>query len=143
MTLRSYNSNNISISFAGIDFSEFADGNFLEIAYDSDQFTSVVGTDGTVSRSKTNDKRATITIRLMQTSPTNDVLSALANVDLLTDGGSGVGAFLVTDSQGTTLLSSANCWISKFADINYGREAQERAWTFQCDDLQAFIGGNV
>lgn len=120
----------------------FADGNFLEISYVSDQFADVSGTDGEVSRSKSNDLRATVTLRLMQTSPTNDLLSALVNTDLLADGGAGVGAFAVTDLSGRTLLASENAWVKKMPDQMFGRESQERAWTIMCDALRSFIAGN-
>lgn len=143
MTTRIYDSKKVACSLAGLPLSGYADGNFLEVTYDSDQFVDVIGTDGTVSRSKSNDLRATVTIRLMQTSPSNDVLSALLQVDLNADGGAGVGAFMVTDVQGTTLLIGENAWIMKFPDQNFGREAQERSWTIKVDKLNSFVGGNV
>lgn len=143
MTLRIYDPNRVAISLAGIPMSGFADGNFLEVSYISDQFTDVVGTDSEVSRSKTGDGRATITIRLMQTSPTNDLLSALVNSDLSTDGGAGVGAFLVTDKSGNTVLRAENAWIKKIPDVAFGRESQERAWTIMTDKLISFVGGNI
>ena len=123
--------------------SGYADGDFLEITFNSDHFTSYVGTDGEVSRSKTNDNTATITIRLAQTSPTNDLLSAIVQGDLLAGGGAGIGAFLVTDIRGTSLYTAANCWITKTPDATYGRDTGERAWTMQCDLLRAFVGGNL
>lgn len=143
MTTRTYDPNRVKIILGGIPMQGFADGTFLEIAYVSDQFGEVAGTDGEVSRSKTNDGRAEVTIRLMQTSRTNDALSALVNSDLAADGGAGIGAFLVTDLSGTTLLSSENAWIKKIPDQQFGREATERAWTIMCDNLVSFIGGNL
>lgn len=143
MTTRIYDSKKVAVSLAGLPLGGYADGNFLEITFDSDQFVDVIGTDGEVSRSKANDLRATATIRFMQTSPSNDLLSALLQSDLNSDGGAGIGAFMVTDVQGTTLLLGENAWVVKWPDQNFGREAQERAWTIKVDKLNAFVGGNV
>lgn len=142
MTTKIYDANRVKIILGGIIMQGFADGDFLDITYVSDQFMDVAGTDGEVSRSKTNDGRATVTIRLMQTSKTNALLSALVNTDLNADGGAGVGAFLVTDLSGQTILKSENAWIKKIPDQTFGREAQERAWTVMCDNLISFVGGN-
>lgn len=143
MTTRIYDSNQVQVSFAGVPVQGYADGDFLAITKESDAFSSVVGTDGDVARSKTNDRRATIEIILMQTSPTNDLLSAIHQADLNTPGGAGVGAFLVVDLNGTSLYSAGNCWIKRAPDPAFGREAQERTWTLECDELIEFTGGNL
>lgn len=143
MTTRIYDSNRVQVSFAGVPVQGYADGEFLTIAMNEDAFTSVVGTDGEVSRSKTNNNTATIEIKLLQTSPTNALLSSIHNADKLTNGGSGVGAFLVADLNGATQFSAGNAWIMKAPDASYDREATERVWTLECDVLIGFEGGNI
>lgn len=143
MTTRIYDSNQVQVAFAGVPVQGYADGDFLTITYETDAFTSVVGTDGEVSRSKSNDRRATVEVILMSTSPTNDLFSAIHLADLNTPGGAGVGALLVTDLNGTSLFTSGNAWVVKAPDVTYGREANERTWTLQVDSLVAFTGGNL
>lgn len=143
MTLRIYDPNNVKVVLAGFPIQGFADGTMVEVSYVSDQFAEVQGTDGETSRSKTNDLRATVTIRTMQTSPSNDHLSALTNADLNADGGAGVGVFLLTDLSGNTILAAQNAWVKKFADQSFGRESTERPWTIMCAKLDSFIGSNV
>lgn len=143
MTTRIYDSNRVQVSFAGVPVQGYADGEFLTITREADAFTSVVSTDGEVSRSKSNDRRATIEIKLMSTSPTNDLLSAILSGDINANGGAGVGAFLVVDLSGASLYSAGNAWITKGPDVSYGREATERVWTLQCDKLYEFTGGNL
>jgi len=133
----------VQVAFAGVPAQGFADGDFLTISHETDAFTSVVGTDGEVSRSKTNDRRATVEIILMSTSPTNDLFSAIHVADLNSPGGAGVGAILVTDLNGTSLYTAGNAWIMKAPDVTYGREANERTWTLQVDKLIEFTGGNL
>lgn len=137
-----YDADEVSLSLNGIPLSGYADGAFCRIAMESDAFSDIAGTDGEVARSKSNDKRATITIMLLQTSKSNDVLSALAILDQNAPGGAGVGVFLLRDRQGTTLHLAPSAWISKLPDSEFGREAGTREWTLRCAEMQSFVGSN-
>ena len=141
--MRIYDSNEVQVSFAGHPVEGYADGPFLTITRESDTFTSVVGTDGGVARSKTNDNRATIEIRLLSTSPSNAAMSAIFLADKEAPGGAGVGAFLCVDLNGTSLYAAGNTWIKRAPDITYDREATERVWMLECDELRDFTGGNL
>lgn len=141
--LKIYDANEVTIVIAGIPIDGgFADGEFLRIEQDSDDFTDVVGTDGEVTRSKTNDRRATVSLILMQSSSGNAVLSALNLLDKKTGGGAGVGPFLVRDKQGTSLYSASKCWIAKPPNVSFGREAGPREWKIRVADLERLDGGN-
>jgi len=143
MTTRVYDSNEVQVSFAGIPCGGWADGDFITITRESDAFTSVVGTSGEVARSKTNDNRATIEIRCMNTSPTNAALSAVALADREAPGGAGIGAFLCVDLNSTSLYAAGNAWVKRVPDPVFGREANERVWTLEVDELRDFTGGNL
>ncbi|MDH3598024.1 MAG: DUF3277 family protein [Candidatus Tectomicrobia bacterium] len=143
MTTRIYDANEVQISFAGVPVEGYADGDFITITHASDAFSSVVGTDGAVARSKTMDNRADIELRLMNTSPTNAALSAIYQADKNSPGGAGVGAFLCVDLSGTSLYAAGNCWIKRAPDPVFGREANERVWLLEVDALQDFTGGNL
>lgn len=141
--LKIYDANEVTVIVAGIPIdSGFGDGEFLRIEQDSDDFTDVVGTDGEVTRSKTNDRRATVTLILMQSSSGNAVLSALNLLDKKAGGGAGVGPFLVRDKQGTSLYSASKSWIAKPPDVSFGREAGPREWKIRLADLERLDGGN-
>ena len=97
---------------------------------------------GDVARARTNDRRGTVTFKLMQTSDTNALLSALRNADLLAPNGAGVGALEVRDLQGTTLLSAAEAWIKKMPQTAFDREIGAREWVIRCAVLEGVVGGN-
>lgn len=138
-----YDSNQVGIVVANIPITEgFAEDTKIEIQPETDAFVDVVGVDGKVTRSKTNDRRATVTLRLMQSSPLNAVLSALHELDQDADNGAGVGAFLVKDNGGTSLHAGSACWIMKSPDVKYGVKATEREWKIRVADLRNFVGGN-
>ena len=141
--LRVYDPDQVSVSIAGIPVSGFADGEFISVERDSPAFDDVVGTDGEVTRSKTNDDRATVTFKLMQSSPSNDLLSVAHNLDKNVPGGVGVGPFMLRDAQGTTLLVAEKAWIKSHPKGSWDRTAKERAWEIRCAKLIEHNGGNA
>jgi hypothetical protein len=139
-----YDSNEVAISMAGIPIeSGFAEGELVRVVMVEDAFKEYIGADGGVSRAATHDRRADVEIRLAQTSPTNDALSALLNKDLNAPNGAGVGALEIADLQGTSLHYASKCWIVKSPDAPYDREVKERVWKIRCADMQNFVGGSL
>lgn len=141
---RVYDSNEVSINFAGIPIeSGFAEGELIRIVMVEDAFKDYIGAGGDVSRSATHDQRADIEIRLAQTSPTNAALSAIHKADLASPNGAGVAPIEVTDLLGTSLHYASKCWIVKAPDTVYEREVKERVWKLRAADMSPFVGGNV
>ena len=143
MALREYDPDQVVVYFAGQRLTGFADGEFITVSQKSAGFTDVVGTDGTdVSRSKTNDRRATVVVKLMQTSPSNDFMSTIHQTDLDTANGAGVGTFQIQDLGGTTLVHDESAWIEKFADESKDRGAKANEWTLTLPSPTRVVGGN-
>lgn len=143
MGFKVYDANEVTLNFAGIPIdSGFDDGEFIRIEQESDDFVDKAGTDGEVTRSKTNDRRTTITVILMQSSDGNAALSALNNIDRLANNGAGVAPILVSDRQGTSIFAAAECWIAKPPDVSYDREPTAREWTLRAANPERFDGGN-
>ncbi len=138
-----YDPNEMTIVVAGIPIEGgFADGAFIEVVQESDDFVEVVGADGDVTRSKSNDRRATITISLMQSAEANALLSALSTLDVNTSNGAGVGPMLIKDNQGTTVFSAEKSWIAKGPDAAFDKTAGARAWKIRVAKLVRFDGSN-
>jgi len=144
MALKIYDADQVAISIAGIPITGgYADGEFCRIERETDAFVDVVGTDGEVTRSKSGDDRATVTILLMQTAESNALLAALHNADKLAANGAGVGPLLIKDlNSDTTLHSSPECWVQSSPSVSYGREAGAREWPIRVSKLIDFVGGN-
>ncbi len=139
---RVYSSSQVTISIAGIPITGgYADGEFLRIERETEAFSDVVGTDGEVTRNATKDNRATATIILMQSAEANQQLSELHNNDKNTEGGAGVGRFLVEDLSGITVHEGAQCWIMAEPDASYDREAGPREWQVRIANLINSFGG--
>jgi hypothetical protein len=136
--MKLYNAKNVAIVIAGIPISSiggFADGSFVEIKQATADYVTVIGTDGQVTRCRTNDRRATVKVKLMQSSDANAALSILSNLDLSVSNGSAIGPMLIMDNSGKTMYSAAHCWIAQCPDVDFDREAKSREWTIECAAL--------
>ena len=140
MAVRSYDPAQVSIIFAGIPIEGFADGTFLTVARNNQGFNMTVGSDGEGARAKSNDGGGTATVTLLQSSISNDALSAIANLDELS--GDGVGPLMIKDGSGRTLVVAESAWVQKQPDAEFGREISNRVWVFESDNLIMFSGGN-
>jgi hypothetical protein len=132
----------VTIAFAGVQIVGFADGEFITIEQNANDFESVAGTDGRVATSRTNDRRATITIKLLQTSPSNDDLSTIRNAGINGPNGRHVGAFTVRDRSGRAVYRAAEAWIQKPPSVSFDRTVTTREWTLECASLNRVDGGN-
>ena len=140
--LKTYSADEVIVVYGNTLVNEgLADGTFVSVEWDEDAFSLSIGADGEGTRSKTNNRGATITLTLMQTSDINDLLSTQYLLDLNTPGGV-TSPFLVKDSNGRTLMAAEECWIQRAANVEYGREAGEREWVLRTSSLVPFIGGN-
>ena len=134
-----YDADQVKLTIGGFAIeSGFADGEFLRVEQESEDFTDIAGTDGEVTRSKTNDRRATITVLLMQTSSGNQQLSALSNIDREGPNGVGITPLLIKDNNGDTLFT---LWTNGVAvDIDPGVRA---TLTFPGLAAQTVVGTDV
>jgi len=119
----------------------FAKGDSIKIEQEGDDFTSENGADGYTDRIKNNSTSLMITIQLAQTSPVNDLLSALLIADKLTL--KGIAPFAFKDLNGTTTISAKSAWLNKHPTVTNGEEGKVREWVIKTGSVYAmFVGGN-
>ena len=141
MPVRSYDPASVSVLIGGVPISGFADGTFVSIERNNDTFQVVSGADGIVSRAKSNDKTGTLTLTLVQTSASNDVLEGFATLDELSS--TGVVPVMVKDNLGRSIHFSGNGWIQRHPTAEYGKEISNREWVIALADYTPFNGGNA
>lgn len=140
--MKQYDPKQVVISIAGLLVaSGFAEDSMVKVAFTTPRFETKVGVDGEVTRSRMYDRRATVTVSLMQSSQGNDVLSTLLNRDTRGANGAGVGAFLLKDLNGTTLLSGAAAWVKGMPETEFGKSVGTRAWEIEVAELEGVVGG--
>jgi len=135
-----YDPSQVSVTLGEILMSGFAEDSMIEAERPEPTYADVAGADGQVTRAKTSDKRGTVTIHLMQSSDTNDLLSALHIADEQSN--AGVRPLMIKDMSGTTVLSASHAWIERPAAANFAKGAGERVWVIKCARLEFFVGGN-
>lgn len=140
MAVSTFDPKSVVISIGGVPISGFADGTFVSITTDTQQFTKVVGADGFTTRVKSNNYGGTLTLSLAQTSPSNDVLSGLLALDRLSN--QGLFPLLIKDMSGNTVVFSESAWIQQFPDITFGNEMNNRDWVIDMAEMDIFLGGN-
>lgn len=143
MGTKTFNAKEVTLTIGGrVLSSGFADGDFVKVAMDNDDWAAKAGADGEVTRSKVNNPLATGSIFLMQTSDGNDVLSQIRSADLAAPNGAGVGQFLMRDQFGRSVVRG-QCWVMKPPDQARGREAGTNEWKIQIVVDEYFAGGSI
>ena len=123
-----------------VPISGWDESSMISVKTDGQQFTFKKGAAGDISRSK-NYPTATLTFNLMNTSKSNNFLSALLQLDRNAPNGAGVFPVLVKDLNGLSLVASDICWIEQDAGLERGAEAQGIQWVFRLTDAKIFIAG--
>lgn len=143
MATKVYDPDQISVMICGIPIiGGFADGSMVDIEQDEDDFTEVVGTMGDVTRSKKNNKMTTITVRLLQASTANSLLSALANTDAAAPNGAGIGPSEIKDLQGTSVFFFDKSWIAKVPKVSFDAQDTPREWKIRGNRAVRVDGSN-
>ena len=105
-------------------------------------FRSIRGIRGKNTRVRNVDSSATISISLIQTSPSNDVLSTIHTMDM--QRGTGRLAITLKDKSGRSLFHSDEAYITGFPESVFTNGIETRIWTIFCQTTSSFsVGGNT
>lgn len=137
-----FNPKRFPIVFAGVQMQGFSESNMAAFEFDTESVSDVVGVDGEVSRSLNLDRRAKLSVYLMSTSSTNDLLSAIYVKQRLSENGEDVGALRVEDLNGRLVIDGPESWIMDTPKPTWGKTASEYLWVLRIANANAFFGGN-
>lgn len=131
-----YSPKDVVCSWNGIAIEGFAPDSFLRLQRTSPLVTPVVGAGGQVALTRNADKTGTIEIELMQTSLSNQMLSAIQakqdNMELEEDISSN---FVIYDPSGSVLATGINAWLQELPQIELGHDQNSKTWIFGCEKL--------
>lgn len=136
-----YDLDMMTIALGPILMDGFQEGEAVTIET-PETFTMKVGADGKVTRSKTLNLSAIVTINLMQSSASNDLLGALHLLDRNAHNGAGISPLYIRDRSGRAVYTAAQAWIAKAPDVSFGNEPAPRAWVIHCSRLNRIDAGN-
>jgi hypothetical protein len=139
--LKHYNPDLVDFIFGGVPISGYAEDGMIEIEEEGERFVLVKGTTGEVARSKTLARVAKVTLKLLSTSDSNDVLSAAHILDTNTEGGGGVVTCGMLDRNGRTAMVAPQSYVDGIPPIKMGSKAEERTWKLTIVNYKLFLGG--
>lgn len=138
--LTTYSPKDVIVTIAGIHtVTGYVDGTFIRIFKDTKPVSTMRAMDGTVARVYSSDTMWSFELTIMQSSVTNDLLSALWNVDQVTQ----LGKFpiMMKDSNGSSLFLAATAWIEDSPTMTFAQNLGERTWKFGCTEVVMNVGG--
>lgn len=129
-----YSPKDVVCSWNGIAIEGFAPDSFLRIQRTSPLVSQVVGAGGQVALTRNADKTGSIEIELMQTSPSNLMLSAIqAKQDAMELELDITSNFIIFDPSGSVMATGVNAWLEELPAIELGREQNSKVWRFGCE----------
>lgn len=137
---KTYAAKKVQVVYGTHTLTAFMEDSFVELERNSDSFTLMVGADGESARAANADRSGKLKVKLLQTSPSNDILSTELNVDEATN--TNAKPCMVKDGSGRTLWSTAEAWISKPANAVFSKGIEGREWTIEAGVWLPFNGGN-
>lgn len=139
--LLTYSPEDVTILLAGfIPIEGYIDGTFLSIKRDINPYSSKVTADSITSRTYRSSKNYTVTLTLHSASASNDVLTALLELDELTQ--TAKFPIIIRDQLGTSFFYSASAWVEDPADMDFGTNITERRWVIKATQSIMSVGGN-
>lgn len=138
--LKTFDFKQVANIFGGRILGGFADGEVITLEPQSDAFSEFVGADGEITRSKSNNNLWILTVRLSQTSDSNDIMTGFYLADK--NSNAGVVPYLMKDNNGRTLVSCEQAYIKRAPSISMGVETGVREWQIALANPDIFVGGN-
>jgi hypothetical protein len=136
-----YDPKMVIITYGGVPISGYADGTFVDIAPEGETFTRKTGADGEAVRSRSWKNCFDVTITLLQSSLSNQYLSAMNQLDRATN--KNLLPLTITDLQGGTLCFWPQAWVEIPSSWGYGTEVTDRAWVFHTGPIATDNRGGI
>jgi hypothetical protein len=139
-----YSSKAVSLVICAIPINDGRADEFVTVDADAESFATEVSADGAVMRYDTGNTLYSVKVKLKGYSLENAKLAALHALDTNSPNGAGIGAFLLKDSNGSTLMASDKCWIQKPPSKGFGKTLPDCEWEIKvvANPAQMLIGGN-
>jgi hypothetical protein len=116
---------------------------FIRISQEGDDVIEEYDLNGNVVLSPNEAIKFTAVWTVKQSSPINDMLSAILALQKTPGMAGSIHPMMIKDTQGTTIYQAANAWIRKAPDDTRGQKIGKMEWTFGLSGLTRFSGGNT
>jgi len=135
-----YDPKKVVVIYNGSTIEGFMEGTFVNIVRDSETSVIVSGADGKTARAKTNDKRGTVTLTLLQTSKSNKVFSSVIARD--ENGEDAKFPLFIKNTNGDDLYQDKEAIVERPAASTFTKGGIEgREWILKCQSLSCQTNG--
>ena len=111
----------------------------ITISATGDKNTMTIGADGSVMHSLLADKSGTLTVRLLKTSPTNQLLAAMYAFQTASASQHGQNVVTVSDARGDMVICRQVAF-KKAPDLTYAKEGGMNEWNFDAGTIDRVLG---
>ena len=139
MAIKVYDPTQVGIIVGTSPMNGFAEDSMITIEMEDPQYSISTDISGEATRFKVNKSIAKVTIRLTQTSPSNDLLSSYVEADRISN--AGVFPLMIKDNNGTSLFTSTAAFIEQVPSMEFANENKNREWVIKATNVTKFIGG--
>ena len=140
--LGTINPNKDIVNISGHEVTGFADDTMLTVSRNEDVMLEQVGVQGDMTLYQNQNRTGTITIRLMETSPSNDFFSGILAA-MKTGVIKGVLPFTVARPGSYSSISAGQCWLKGQPERTFGKDGQVYEWTFGILDSEVGVLGAI
>lgn len=148
MTINSYSPSDVDLFIDGYKVTAWEK---ISIKRDRETYTHISGIRGKNTRVRNYDKAVTITLSVLQTSETHDILSEIHRQDTLdndtdetatTDNARLV--ITLKDRSGSSAFQTEDAYITGYPDLTFSQDFEDRVWVIRCLTSSTFrVGGNL
>lgn len=100
-------------------------------------FYTIKGIRGKHTRVSNTDTSATISLGIIQSVQSNEVLSYIHDLDI--SEGTGRIGLLLKDNSGKSIFSSDEAYITSYPVVTYSGQFEDRPWTIFCQTTKTYI----
>ena len=140
--LATYSPQEVDVIIGSYKIEGFSDSSMVSIAPTTPAFSMKVGIDGEHARTRAYDLSATMTLTLLGTSLSNQVLTDLHKADRNAPNGSGVFDVRVVDKAGNDVCEASKAYVMNWPEIEFGSEVTDREWEIMLVDYRPNFGGS-
>ena len=131
-----YSPEEVIVIWGAVQFDGFADGEFVTIELDEDEFTKKAGARGDIVRTENLNKGGNVKVITQAESAVNDLI-------MLQIATKRAYPLTVKYANGTTLVAGPHCWCKKRPPVAYGKESGNREWMLDVAEFTTYhVGGN-
>jgi hypothetical protein len=112
----------------------------ISIAMTDDKGSMMVGADGEIMHSLHAGKSGTVTVRLLKTSPANQLLAQMYNTQTTSSAYHGRNTISVRDPIRGDSITARECGFRKLPDIGYNKDGATQEWVFLAGKIDTILG---